>query len=90
MMPRVGSSNMSSGEWERRAWHSLSLSPRQHILSFLTETEKPRFELTAWNENPVPVSRCLWLIRFMVLGLRFGAYYFRVNIVGFRCFRVKA
>ena len=47
---------MSSGEWERHAWHSLRSSSRQHILSFLTETEKARFELTAWNENPVAVS----------------------------------
>ena len=53
----------ASGEWEGHAWHSSSLSSRQHILSFRTETEKARFELTAWNENPVAVSRCLWLIR---------------------------
>ena len=39
--------------------------------SFLTETEKARFELTAWNENPVAVSRCLWLIR---------VYDFRVKV----------
>ena len=48
----------------------LELSSRQHILSFLTETEKASFELTAWNENPVPGAS----------GLRFRVQVFRVKV----------